>query len=97
MPTGSPDGAFWSEPAVITCAGRISDDLRTAEIWIGDRQRNNVTPAHRQPSAATTKSTELPISRATRSPGSTPFWSKPAATSQLRRATRPGSTRDPGP
>ena len=74
MPTGSPDGAVSSEPDVITCAGRQS-----ATIWARRRSGSviasgtNVTPAHRQPSAATTKSTELPISRATRSPGSTPF------------------------
>src|SRR5271154_2968613 len=81
VPTGSPDGAVWSEPAVITCAGRQSATIcarrRSGSVIASG---TNVAPAHRHPSAATTKSTELPISRATRSPGSTPFCRNPAAT-----------------
>jgi len=74
VPTGSPDGAVWSEPVVITRAGRQSATIcmrRTSGSVIANGM--NVTPAHRQPSAAATKSTELPISRATRAPGWTPF------------------------
>src|ERR1700761_2315008 len=81
VPTGSPVGAVWSEPAVITCAGRQSATIcarrRSGSVIASG---TNVTPAHRHPSAATTKSTELPISSATRSPGSTPFCRNPAAT-----------------
>src|ERR1700733_6780503 len=81
VPTGSPDGAVWSELAVTTCAGRQSATIcarrRSGSVIASG---TNVTPAHRHPSAATTKSTELPISRATRSPGSTPFCRNPAAT-----------------
>src|SRR5271166_2942604 len=74
VPAGSLDGAVWSEPAVITSAGRQSATI-CARRRSGSVIANgtNVTPAHRQPSAATTKSTELPINNATRSPGSTPF------------------------
>ena len=74
VPTGSPDGAVGPEPAVITCAGRQSATIcarrRSGSVIASG---TNVAPAHRQPSAATTKSTELPIRRATRSPGCTPF------------------------
>jgi hypothetical protein len=74
VPAGSPDGAVWSEPAVITNAGRQSATICARRISGSViASGTNVAPAHRQPSAATTKSTELPISRATRSPGPTPF------------------------
>src|SRR6201999_2397417 len=74
VPAGSPDGSVWSAPAVITCAGRQSATICARRISGSvTASGTNVAPAHRQPSAATTKSTELPISRATRSPGPTPF------------------------
>src|SRR5947209_10613027 len=74
VPMGSPDGPVPLELLVMTSAGRQSASIcvrRTSGSVMANG--TNVTPAHRQPSAATTKSTELPISSATRAPGCTPF------------------------
>ena len=97
MPTGSPDGAVWSEPAVITWRAGSRHDLRTAEIWIGDRQRNERDPRPQTAQCGHHEVHRIADQQGNPIPGLDAFLEQasghfPAAA----RNSTPGSARNPG-